>query len=223
MDQPGLDPAEHELALRGLARINTLSDSAGILWRPLLALARESARPLSVLDIASGGGDVVAGLGRRARKADVTLRLEGCDISPVAVAHAERRTAAKDVSARFFTWNALHDPLPGEYDVVTTGLFLHHLDEPEAVLLLRRMKQMARRLVLVSDLERGPLGWMLAWLGTRLLSRSPIVHVDGPLSVEGAFTCAEARKLARRAGLEGATHSRRWPCRFLLTWRGTTS
>ena len=93
------------------------------------------------------------------------------------------------------------------------------LDEPEAVLLLRRMKQMARCLVLVNDLERGPLGWMLAWLGTRLLSRSRIVHVDGPLSVEGAFTCAEVRALARRAGLDGATLTRRWPCRFLLAWR----
>src|SRR5947208_702478 len=115
MDQPGLDPAEHEQALHGLARINALSDSAGILWPSLLELAR---------------------------------------------------------------W-----------------------------------------LVLVNDLERGPLGWMLAWLGTRLLSRSRIVHVDGPLSVEGAFTCAEVRALARRAGLDGATLTRRWPCRFLLAWR----
>ena len=39
MDQPSLAPAEHEKALRGLARINALSDSAGIIWRPLLELA----------------------------------------------------------------------------------------------------------------------------------------------------------------------------------------
>src|SRR5262249_21756133 len=151
------DPAEHEQALHGLARINALSDSAGILWRPLLELARRRDGSVSVLDIACGGGDLVAALGRRARKAGVALRLEGCDMSAVAVAHAERLA-----SAHFFTWNALADPLPGEYDVVTTSLFLHHLDAPEAVLLLRRMKQMARCLVLVNDLERGPLGWMLA-------------------------------------------------------------
>src|SRR5947207_1864433 len=134
MDQPGLDPAEHEQALRGLGRINALSDSAGILWRPLLKLARRQHGPLSVLDIACGGGDLVAGLGRRARRGGVPLRLEGCDMSAVAMAHAERLAAARHVSARFFTWDALADPLPGEYDVVTTSLFLHHLDEPEAVL-----------------------------------------------------------------------------------------
>jgi hypothetical protein len=59
---------------------------------------------------------------------------------------------------------------------------------------------------------------MLAYVGTRLLSASPIVHVDGPLSVAAAFTCVEAQELARRAGLEGATVARRWPFRFLLTW-----
>jgi len=219
MDQPGINPADHEEALQGLARINALSGSAAILWRPLLTLAREQNRPLSVLDVAAGGGDILTGLARRARSAGIALRLEGCDRSAVAVTHAQRRADERQLPIRFFTWDALLDPPPGEYDVMTTSLFLHHLDEPEAVLLLRRMKEMARHLVLVNDLERGPLGWALAWLGTRLLSRSVIVHIDGPLSVEGAFTCAEVRRLARRAGLDGTTVTRRFPCRFLLAWR----
>jgi hypothetical protein len=29
---------------------------------------------------------------------------------------------------------------------------------------------------------------------------------------------AEALDLAQRAGLQGATVSRRWPCRYLLSW-----
>src|SRR5262245_61489219 len=35
MDQPGLDPVEHERALRALVRINLLSNTAGILWGPI--------------------------------------------------------------------------------------------------------------------------------------------------------------------------------------------
>ena len=66
------------------------------------------------------------------------------------------------------------------------------------------------------------LGYALAWLVTRLLSRSPIVHTDGPLSVAGAFTMAEARALAERAGLSGAQVGWRWPWRFLLSWRRPT-
>jgi SAM-dependent methyltransferase len=215
MDQPGLDPSAHAEALRSLKRINVLSNSAGILWGPIRDLAGRLARPVRVLDIACGGGDVLRALSLRAKRDSIALDLAGCDKSAVALDHAKGGNGA----FRLFPWDALHDPLPGEFDVVMTSLFLHHLDNEDAVLLLRRMKEMTGSLLLVNDLERGPLGWLLAWAGARILSRSPIVHFDGPVSVEGAFTCAEVRRLARRAGLSGATVKRCWPCRYLLAWR----
>ncbi len=67
MDEPGLDPERHRQALQGLARINWLSASDRILWHPIRALARELAgKPLRVLDIATGGGDVPIRLWQRA-------------------------------------------------------------------------------------------------------------------------------------------------------------
>ena len=76
----------------------------------------------------------------------------------------------------------------------------------------------AGNLVLVNDLRRCRAGWWAAWLGTRLLSRSPVVHYDGPVSVAGAFTPGEAVQLAADAGVPGATVVNRWPWRFLLSW-----
>ena len=73
--------------------------------------------------------------------------------------------------------------------------------------------------VLINDLIRSRVGYLLAYFGTRLLSRSRLVHVDGPLSVAAALTCSEALRLADRAGLKGASLSRHWPERFLLSWR----
>jgi hypothetical protein len=71
MDQPGLSPPRHARALRGLARINFWSGSAGILWRPLAALCRRpDTQHLRVLDLATGGGDVPIRLWRRARRAE---------------------------------------------------------------------------------------------------------------------------------------------------------
>jgi hypothetical protein len=81
------------------------------------------------------------------------------------------------------------------------------------------MAAAARRLVLINDLRRSAGGWLLAYVGTRLLSASPVVHTDGPRSVAAAFTPVELRQLAERAGLAGATVVRRWPFRLLLTWR----
>lgn len=221
MDDPALDPGAHALALRALARINYLSNGAAALWKPIDAVARRLARPLRVLDVACGGGDVLLDLARRARKANRPLELSGCDISPVAMGMAKQAAHSSETQIQFFQWNAINDPLPQAYDVVTTTLFLHHLPHAEAVLLLRRLAALSAHLLLVNDLERSMLGWWAAWIGCRLLSRSPVVHFDGPVSVEGAFTCAEARQLAQQAGLTGAKVHRCWPCRYLLQWRRT--
>lgn len=219
MDGPGLDPAEHARALRGLGRINWISRSAAILWPPIARLAAaDPDRPVRVLDLASGGGDVPIALARRAASSRLDIRIEGSDANPVAVRFASERAGARDVSVPFQVLDVLRDPIPPGFDVLTCSLFLHHLDPLDAARVLRTMAGSAARLVLVNDLARSRAGYLLAWAGCRLLSRSPVVHHDGPVSVASAFTPAEALRLARDAGLEGATVSPRWPERFLLAW-----
>lgn len=219
MDQADLDAGLHEQALRGLERINRWSRSAQLLWPALRSCAPATGgRPLRVLDLATGAGDVPLRLWRLSRRAGVPLEIEGCDRSARAVAHARRRATEARAGVRFFEWDALAGPLPGPYDVTTCSLFLHHLDEEAAVRLLRHMAAAAGLMVLVHDLRRSRGGMLFAYLGSRLLSASPVVHHDAPASVAAAFTCAEVRELARRAGLEGAEVQKRWPYRFLLRW-----
>jgi 2-polyprenyl-3-methyl-5-hydroxy-6-metoxy-1,4-benzoquinol methylase len=218
MDAPDLDAGLHRAALSGLARINLFSASAGILWPALKELQVRLNRPIRVLDIATGGGDVPISLWSRARHAGIALVLDGCDISPTAIDCASRRAAVAGADARFFHLDVLHDPIPDGYDALVCSLFLHHLDERDALQVLHRMGQAAKSLVLINDLARSRTGLVLAHVATRLLSRSPIVHTDGPRSVNAAFTPEEICRLAAQAGLHGATVARRWPCRFLLSW-----
>lgn len=220
MDQPDLEVDRHIEALLGLARINFVSHSSGILWPDLAELARTMApRPPRVLDVATGGGDVPIRLWRRARRAGLDLHLEGCDISTIALEHARTNAATAGVPIRFFEYDARTGSSLTGYDAILCSLFLHHLDEPQAIALLRRMADMASRLVLVNDLERVWTGLLAAHLATHLLTTSTVVRVDGPRSVEAAFTIAEARTLAQDAGLYGAQVFRRWPFRWLLRWR----
>jgi 2-polyprenyl-3-methyl-5-hydroxy-6-metoxy-1,4-benzoquinol methylase len=220
MDQPDLPAEQHWQALAGLARINWISASAGILWRPIRRLALENpGRPLRVLDVATGGGDVLLRLHQRARDAGLPFEFTGIDISETALEVARSCARRQGAAIHFDRLNVVEQALPTDHDVVVSSLFLHHLERTEAVELLRRMGQATRGLVLVNDLIRTRLGYALAWLGTRTLTRSKVVHVDGLLSVQAAFTIPEARLLADEAGLIGASVSWRWPFRFLLQWR----
>ena len=219
MDQPDLDQARHWHALRGLARIDWLSGSAGILWPSIRQLAEESSsQPLRILDVACGAGDLCIALHQRAARCGLSLHLEGADISSQALEYAGKRAKTVGAKVHFFQQDALGGDFPSVYDVVFCSLFLHHLNEEQAVNLLKAMARAARRMILISDLTRSRLGWLAAYLVTRMLTTSDVVHVDGPLSVQGAFTPTEALALAHQAGLHGATVVRRWPFRFLLTW-----
>jgi 2-polyprenyl-3-methyl-5-hydroxy-6-metoxy-1,4-benzoquinol methylase len=228
MDQLDLAPKRHVHALRGLARINWWSGSARLLWQPILAYARQQRKgvgsslpawtPFRLLDVATGGGDVPIRLWHKARRAGLALAIAGCDRSFQAVDYASSRARTCRADVHFFQWDVLQNGLPGDYDIVAASLFFHHLEEEQAVWLLRTMARSARRLLLVNDLVRSRIGYVLAYLGTRILSASDIVHTDGPRSVEGAFTPEEFRDLARRAGLDEARVTRHWPCRMLLVW-----
>ncbi len=220
MDDPALDVEQHVHALRGLERINQWSASGPALWSPIQVLATaEPKRPVRALDIATGAGDVPITLWHRARRAGVQFTIDGCDRSPAAIAHAQRRAEQRRADVRFFELDALHERIPSGYDVVTCSLFLHHLDEEDVVRLLRSMAQAAERLVVISDLVRSRAGLALAYVGTRLLSTSAVVHLDGPRSVRGAYTAEEIRAMTTRAGMDNPAIARRWPCRYLLTWK----
>jgi len=227
MDQPGLNPDEHDRALGGLARINFITRSARILWDPLLQLGKELRTDrLRILDVATGAGDVPVRLWQMADQAGIDWQIEGSDVSEVAVEHARRRAELARAPVNFHVDEAVGGPPISGYDAVVCSLFLHHLDEDKAIALLRRMAglggkgaQQPARLVLVHDIIRSLPSLALAHLGTRLFSASYVVHTDGPRSVEGAFTVEEVQALAERAGLHGATFTRHWPCRFLMAWR----
>jgi len=219
IDDPELDPSLREAILQGLGRINRWSHSAGILWRPIQRLAfRTKPRPLRVLDIATGGGDVPISLSGKARSKGIALEVDGCDAEPHAVEYAAHHAKAQDTNVRFFRLDALEEPLPSGYDVLMCSLFLHHLSNEAACRLMARMAEAARTGMLVNDLLRSRRGLALAYAGAFVLSRSEAVHADAPQSVRAAFTLDEVARLAARAGLRDFRLGRRWPCRFLLEW-----
>lgn len=220
MDDPRLPAAEHDLALAGLRRIHAFTGTHGRVWSVVRRwmLGREDpGSAFRLIDVACGGGTLLAGLLRRARRAGLLLHADGADLS--AHAHGVAAAACEGVGRPpvFHRFDATAEDPPGGYDGVVSSLFLHHLDDAAAVATLRRLATAAPR-GLVHDLSRSRAAHALAAAGCRLLSRSPVVHADGPQSVAAGFTPGELAGLAERAGLPDVRVTRQPFGRLHLRW-----
>jgi 2-polyprenyl-3-methyl-5-hydroxy-6-metoxy-1,4-benzoquinol methylase len=228
MDDPAIDPGEHEHALRGLNKINRLLGVDRRLWRELQTcgevaaqtVAHEGRRYLArsngaVLDIGCGAGGFLGFVAARATGKE--SRLIGIDRSAFAL-HCARHWQSPDIM--WMSGDAQRLPLAdNSVGVVTCSLFLHHFDEPEVIEVLREAGRVTSDAVIVADLVRSWPAWALTWIATRVVSRSRIFHVDGPRSVLAAYRPVELIALSRRAGLAGARVQRTFPFRMILVWR----
>ncbi len=227
MDDPSIDPVEHRRALLGLRRVNKFCQTGKQLATEILAIAEKfNSNSLTVLDLGCGSGDVATDVARRLGS-QLECKVFGWDISQTAIDCANQAWSSSQMRLRpskrspvevCFQRVDAFQPQDRKFDVVYCCLFLHHFTEQQAVQVLARMKQLATMSVLVDDLVRTRLGYALARIGCQLLSRSPVVHFDGPQSVRAAFTESEARDLATQAGLERCSIRRHWPERYLLRW-----
>lgn len=220
MDDPSLGRSEHLKALKVLARLNRLSRTA-----PSLAEEMRSRwdfdrrKPLRILDLACGGGDIVFSLERMSKGSGTKHQIDGCDVSPVAVDFANSKAGQIGSGARFFCLDVLRDPLPRGYDLFVSSLFIHHLTKEEAVSLLRQMSESAGTGFLINDLLRSRTGYLLAYLASRTLTRSPVVRKDSLLSVRSALTMSELNAYMVEASLSsGMKISRRFPLRLVCSW-----
>ena len=219
MDQPDLEPERFVGALVGLRRVNRVTRSAGILWPDLRETARRrSGRAIRVLDVGCGGGDTVVDLWKRARRASLSVEFHGCDISPLAVQHARQFSESAGAEMDFFALDVENDELPSGYDIIMCSFFLHHLPHRQAVVFLRQAAAKTRDRLIVHDLARSTAGYLFAKYGVLFLLCNDVCRVDGPRSVEAAFTRSEAEGLLREAGLSGGQVVSRFPYRFLLRW-----
>lgn len=219
MDAPNLPAARMIETLKGLSLVNAVTRSSRLMWPDLATAARRSqGKRVRVLDVACGGGDVLMTLARWAAEASLDIELAGCDASAQAVSFARETAARVGAPIEFFELKVGRDPIPAGYDMVMSTLFLHHLEEDEAIAFLREGAAKAQDRLVVQDLLRGRLSYWFARLGTRLLPLNDICRLDGRTSVEGAFTRVEARGLVQAAGLEDAEIVPRFPFRYLIRW-----
>jgi SAM-dependent methyltransferase len=193
-------------ALRSLADLRLVNRWLG----NRTSLLRETAPYLGpgarLLDVGCGSGDVPAFLLSRLPGPILAVGLDVKALHLRAAPAAVRRVVA----------DARRLPFPDRsFDVVTASLFLHHFDSPELPGILAGLHRLARRALVVNDLNRARLPYLFGAAVFPLLFRSPVSVADGLVSIRRGFRAPELREAFRAAGIPAVAVRRAFPYRLL--------
>lgn len=205
MDEPVEDKAELAENFRDIERVNGLLGGTGIILRHLPALLPPSAQSTTILDLATGSADIPVAIVRWARRQGWKVTVIASDNSLDILELARAQSADyPEISLQQFDARAV--PLPANHvDIVLCSLALHHFDPDDAMLVLQEMHRLSRHGFILNDLKRGRLGFVAAWLASRVTTQNRLTRNDAPLSVRRAYTPSELALLLNRAGVEGAS------------------
>jgi ubiquinone/menaquinone biosynthesis C-methylase UbiE len=206
-------PTEWSENFRDLAVINA---RLGGVHATLVEVDRLAVSPRTILDVGTGSADMPVAVLDHLCARGVAATCVALDRSPRALtAAAERVRGRTDITLVRGDACALQYQ-DGSFDLVTCNLALHHFDPAGAVRALSEMCRVGRD-VIVNDLRRSPVGWLLARAVFPLFTRNRFTLHDGPLSVRRAYAPDEARSLALDAGWTRVAVRTHFAARMTLT------
>lgn len=217
MDTEAVRPEDFAACLRDLAAVNTVTLARGPTVNFMRRATRRAPdRALTVLDVGCGDGDMLRRLHRWAGRTGRRLTLTGVDLNPLSIQSAEAATpAALGIAYRCAD---AFDPALGNFDIVLSSLFTHHLSDAEVMRFLAEMEQRARVGWFVNDLHRHALAYHGFYALSSLAGWHRFVRHDGPISVARSFRRGDWQALLRAAGLDGVAEVR-WhvPFRYCVS------
>jgi hypothetical protein len=214
LDDPAADPAAVRAQLRDIARLNRWFGGTRAVVRALEPLFRRFPGPArwSLLDVGTGSGDIPRAVMRAARRHGIALTALGLERSPAAA----RVANAAGVHATIGDGNAI--PFrPRSVDIVLASQVLHHLPHGTACRWLRTLDGLARRAVIVADLQRSRPAMAGVWLAAALLGMSRSTRHDAVLSLRRGYKKEELEALLGEAGIQGRVWHSPW-FRLVAAW-----
>ena len=158
-------------------------------------------RPLKIVDVGCGYGDMLRRIERWAGRRGVAVELVGVDVNANAVRAAREATPA----ASRITWvhgTACASPEAAGADLVTATCMMHHLPEAEIVRLLEWMERTARAGWFLVDLHRKPVPYRVFDVAMRGPWWHRFIRPDGLRSIRRSFLDEDWRRMCASAGLD---------------------
>jgi len=217
LDSDDCPPHEIEGSLRDLSRINRWFGGVATTRRLIERVAATTgSNRFSLLEVAAGFGEVPKVASRQLARRGIAL-----DVTLLDRVHSHLLPGSRAIVA-----DALALPFRDcAFDLVSSGLFAHHLEPAQLARFVREALRVSRCAVLINDLIRHPLHLALVYAGFPLM-RSYVSRFDGVASVRRAYVPDEMRAILSN-GAEPARKievSRHYLFRMgVIVWKGAAA
>jgi len=223
MDDDSIGFEAFNACLRDLRRVNqwTFNYRPTMHWLAQVMKRRKTKAPVSILDVGSGGGDMLRKIANRAAQIGAEVKLTGVDLNPWSKKTAEQMSAAfRQIT--FETSNIFSFDPARQDDYIISSLFTHHLTDGQLVEFMRWMDRHSRKGWFINDLHRHAIAYFFSKIAFKLLRLDRMVQNDGPISVARAFTRKEWIGFLVAAGIPPDQATVKWyfPFRYgVARWK----
>ena len=212
LDSDSGSPEEVADSLRDLRMFSRYFGGTNTTTALLRRVATSSGRRhLTVLDVAAGPGEAVLGAARELSREGIQMRVTLADRFASHMPHNGVPTIVAD---------ALRLPVADAgFDVVTSSLFVHHLEPKDVETFARESLRVCRVAAVINDLHRSAAHLGMVYAGLPIY-RSRLTRHDAPASVRRAYTPEELRRIIGPAGAASVEITNHFLYRIgLIAWK----
>jgi SAM-dependent methyltransferase len=173
-------------------------------------------RPIEIVDVGSGYGDLLREIAKWAQRRRVDVSLTGVDRNPWARRAALEATPS-ELDIEWVTADAFSHTPSRDIDIVVSSCFTHHLSDARVVGFLQWMEANADLGWFVNDLHRHPLPYHVFEWVSEFARFHHFVRHDGPVSIARAFVAADWHRMLSAAGIAKTEADVQWRFPFRLT------
>jgi 2-polyprenyl-3-methyl-5-hydroxy-6-metoxy-1,4-benzoquinol methylase len=189
-------------ALKSLGWINKWFGNHRSTVKSILNVYDNEKKPLTIIDLGCGGGDLILVIAKALRKKGVQFSIVGIDGNNSSLQYAGEKCAGFG-EITFQQADILHPAFkPAPCDILITSHFIYHFPEAALIEFMNNKLTNVATAFICSELERSDLALFLFKLTSFLLPISKLAKQDGQLAIKRSFTKKEWLSVLKQTNIE---------------------
>lgn len=219
MDDFELKGHDLEVVLRDLNNVNKRLGGYKITISGIKKLLPQHTKTLTIADVGCGSGENLRQIAKWAKRNAIQVELYGIDANLNSINLAKSFSNGFE-NIHFIQQNVFDkDFNQHQFDVICLSLTLHHFKDKDIHKLLPILYQNVNLGVVINDLHRHWLAYVLFQLYSSLLMKSKIAKHDGKVSILRGFSRNDLEKFSTIVKPKNLHLEWRWAFRYLCIFQ----